>query len=457
MPGLKAKLPDAAASTPVANHSSTRNTALVETILAGLVLASVALVAWQFLQSGYFPHPFQADPARSLMDLYNTAYWAHRDGAYSVWHTVYPPLSFVFLRLVTLPQCYDSSALVARGCDGFALVSILFCYGLNAILVFLSYRKNGLRTAVPRTIAICASIPMLYGLELANLIIPCFTFFVLAHGQLIRSKWLTALFEAVAINFKLYLAVVVLPRLILRRWRCLSILAAMCAALYIATFAMLGTGSPFDIARDLMVYAREETGHYAELNHLAALSQSSHNLWIMLFAGPIRLGQLAIVLCCAVALFVPENLNPRRAMALILTFVSAEAAMRTHGHSADYTQIFLLFLVFSERWSDAAHGVLLCCAYLLCLSADYLVLPVYQGVYESYFGQRTVVIEQGLTLGQFLRPVILLIMQYALIAVTAKDLGMPKAIVRSVRRIRMRLSLRWYAQRVAKAAANSSK
>ena len=43
--------------------------------------------------------------------------WAHRGGAYSVWRSLYPPLSFDLLRLITDAKCYLHGDLAGRQCD----------------------------------------------------------------------------------------------------------------------------------------------------------------------------------------------------------------------------------------------------------------------------------------------------------------------------------------------------
>ena len=48
-------------------------------------------------------------------------------------------------------------------------------------------------------------LPMLYALERGNLLILCFTCFVLGYGDLLRQRWLRCLALASAMNFKPYL------------------------------------------------------------------------------------------------------------------------------------------------------------------------------------------------------------------------------------------------------------
>jgi len=107
--------------------------------------------------------------------------------------------------------------------------------------------------------------------------------------------------------------------------------------------------------------------------------------------------------------------------ALALTLVSSEAALRTQGYSADYTQIFLLFLVFMEPWETAPGAVMLVCGYLLCVCADGMLVPAVHVVSRSFLGVRTVAFDVGLMVSQFVRPALLLGVQAGLIALALRE------------------------------------
>ena len=91
---------------------------LIEIALAGLVLAALAWTGWWFLQHGYLPQPFYFRVSESLMDLYSPALWANHSDAYERWRSLYPPLSFVYLKLTSLNACYRARRFLAgRSCD----------------------------------------------------------------------------------------------------------------------------------------------------------------------------------------------------------------------------------------------------------------------------------------------------------------------------------------------------
>jgi len=390
-------------------------------MLAALVILGLGVVALRFHTSGHLPHPFQSPPAESFMDFYNTAYWANRSGAYGVWHSVYPPLSFVFLRLWTTPACYLGSPYFARACDLRAITSIFCFYIVNVGLVFFSLRKANPRNAAWRTIALCAGLSMLYGLELGNLIIPCFTAFVLAEGRLIRSPALRRVFLATAINFKPYLLIIALPQLVRRRWGWLFGLGVAGLLIYAITYLFEGSGSPIDMAKDLLVYTHGEPNIFAQNNHLAAISSKGLGLWDVVFPGLFRLSEIGVIGCYVGAFFQPRAINLGRLSILTLTLISGEGMLHTQGYSGDYTEIFFLFLIFMGRWRGRAGLTILTSAYLLCCALDFDVASAAHRVATSFLGGRTVVAEFTVSISQFVRPALLLTIQYGLILLFAKD------------------------------------
>ena len=110
-----------------------------ELLLALAVVASVVSTAMAFRATGYLPQPFVFDTNDTFMDWFNTAFWANRPGAYDVWRSIYPPLSFVFLDLFSLPGCYLQSPFHARDCDWLGKGVILAFYLLDVALVWLSF------------------------------------------------------------------------------------------------------------------------------------------------------------------------------------------------------------------------------------------------------------------------------------------------------------------------------
>ena len=228
-----------------------------------LALAVVASFAWTlrfFLIEGYLPQPFVFDTNDTFMDWFNTAFWANRPGAYDVWRTIYPPLSFAFLDTFSLPGCYVGSPFQARDCDWLARGVIYAFYVLDVVLVWLAFRRADSATAPMRTAAFALGLPLLFTLERGNLILVGFAFFALAYGNIVRSPWWRALAVAMTINFKPYLLLPALGMAVKRDWRPLELAGIATIALYLVTLAMTGGGTPMEIASNTANWVTFQSG-----------------------------------------------------------------------------------------------------------------------------------------------------------------------------------------------------
>ncbi|MEO8812697.1 MAG: hypothetical protein ABI376_07280, partial [Caulobacteraceae bacterium] len=403
--------------------------------MAVAVLAAFALVAWRFARDGYLPQPFHYDVAGSLMDLYNTAYWANRAGAYEVWHAIYPPLSFVFLRLASIHACYGADGVAGRHCDWLARWVLVAFFAVNGPLVFEAYRRVDPRTALPRAVATSLGLPMLYGLDRGNLLIPCFTFFVLGQGGLLRSRPLRWLSLAVSLNFKPYLLMIIVPYFVRRQWRWLAGLGVAGLAVYLVSFALEGSGTPGQIFEDIRLYLSGLSGtHWANiyyatsfwpLAHLmtsgasfsAAMSPGAVSAWGAALRLAMRAAQAGCLVCLIAGCLNPSRVNVNRFGALAAAFLLTTVTAGSSG----YAQIFLFFLVFLEPWRGFTRITILICVYLLCIPADLALWPVIQPPAHSWLGARDVIPDFGVSLGQLLRPAVLLIVQFGLIALNLQD------------------------------------
>ncbi len=414
----------------------------VEIAGAALVLLGIGLAVARLLSDGYLPQPFYFRVGDSLMDLYSTAYWANNGQAYDGWQSIYPPLSFVFLRLFTVRRCYAVSDFAGRDCDGGAFLALLAFFLVNIGLVYATYRISDRRTAIPRTIAMAIGLPMLYALERGNLLIPCFTGFVLGYGGLIRRQWGRWLAMALSINFKPYLIFAAVPFTLRRDWRWVFGCGLIGLLIYLVTLAIYGSGSPGQIITDERIYSMEPSkGHFLDLYYATAYwplirvlhaypvglrllpAGASDAVGLILTVG-LRGAQLGTLACACLALARPAAVDVRRFGALL---VGVALTGFTTG-SAGYAQIFLFFLVFFEPWRGPVRIVVLSASYLLCLPIDFPILPVIHAPALSFLGGRVVMATSGLSVGHLLRPGVLLVIQYGLIVLNLADsLGAPGA------------------------------
>jgi len=407
----------------------------VERILA---LAVVLSLAWSFLylyRFGYLPQPFFYEPSDTWMDWFNTAYWAHNPGAYDTWGTIYPPLSFLFLKVLTNPVCYPGAeGLPSRACDTYGVIAIHAIFLVNCWLVWKSFRKIDPRTAAPRTIALCLGMPMAYGLERGNLILLAFTFMLLAYGPLVRSARLRWIAAACAVNMKVYLIGSIFAQLLHRRWRWFEGALVATIIVYLASYAILGDGTPWQIYDNITDFSSGwqaaslldlwYTSSYKPVLSLlngstfpvvGILGSRFVDVSLVVVTAAIHAVQASIVLAAVASWFRPEAVPPYR-----LVFLAVALALIT-SEAGGYTQVLLILFVFMEPWKGFGRKFAIISAYVLCLANDIKIDSVPPAVSDSFLAGGPRITEHFVGIGPFLRPAIVLAMAFALAMVTIRD------------------------------------
>ncbi|WP_448664700.1 hypothetical protein ACG3SL_08525 [Sphingomonas sp. CJ20] len=399
---------------------------LPELLLMFAVLASALWTLGQFRDTGFLPQPFVFDTNDTFMDWFNTAYWANHPGAFSVWRTVYPPLSFAFLDLVTLPGCYLQSPFHARDCDWLSQAVILGFYLLDVVLVWWSFHRADPRTAAMRGLAFAFGLPLLFTLERGNLILVALPCFVLAHGPLVRSGWGRAIAAAATLNFKPYLLLPVLAYAVKREWRALELAGIATIALYLVTLAIVGGGTPGEIAANTANWVVFQGGqvwneiHYST-SYAPLLQVRNAQIPVLDFVPSrtvegiewlvpivIRASQGIALAALAAAWLQPRALPTHRVAAILL------GAFLVTQSPGGYTQTFLLFLVLLEPWRGAGPIAAIVCAYLLCIVADWPLSTVLDLSLDSWLSGRPVSPSFGLAVGHFARPALVVAILWTL-------------------------------------------
>jgi len=312
---------------------------------------------------------------------------------------------------------------------------------LNLLLLWGAFRKNTVKTALPRAIALGLGMCMLFGWERGNLVIPCFTFFVLAYGNFFKRGWLSILFAAVAINFKPYLLLSASGRLLRRDWRWVEYLGVWTLVVYITSYIVWRDGDPAQIIANtvgfggavtaagygLLEYTTTYTDWLALLNsdypimHIVGsrlLETMQAMIPLMIKGGALG----AIIVLCTAALR-PDVLTRTRISALAMAIIPTIS--RSQG---GYSMIFLIFFVFFEPWRGIGGSMALICAYLWCIPVDFTIWIISYFNSYSFISNRNVSAAMPITFGQLLRPAFLLFIEYGLVIASLGDL------VRDVRR-----------------------
>jgi len=406
----------------------------VERILAVAVVVGLLYAVLFVLVEGYLPLPYFYGSQSLFTDWTVSAYFADNRGEYETFATVYPPLSFVFLRILSIHSCYNSYDIFAsRDCDWIVEVALGVFYVLNAIFVFLAYRRNDPSTAIPRTIAIALGLPGLYAFERGNLIIPCFTFFVLGNSRILQSARLKWICSALAINFKPYLIMALAGPLVRRRWRWFEGCALAGLTVYLVTFLINGDGNPLQILDNIVAFDTSDAE--SMFNH--AIYASSYkpimdlldsNFPLMRFVGSrplefmdvalplvINLGKLGIACAFVIAVLKPNIVPIFRLSALAIAWVLITS------DPGGYSVLFLFFLILQEQGRGVFMITAIVLTYVLSISGDIMVMKVAHQLLESYLTKREVGYDLGLNLGEIARPGLVLLIVYALVAATIAD------------------------------------
>lgn len=404
-----------------------------------IVLGILGLVR-EILVEGYLADPFLHAKSDSFNDWYNPAYWANNLGAYSEWKSIYPPFSFIFIKLFSNERCYHYAVTSARECDpaGIVLISVLTI--LNFLLVWRVFRGIDRATALPRALAAGLGLPVIFAWERGNLIVPCYTAFILAYGNLLKSARLKTLCAAISLSFKPYLILALTGHFLKRDWVRLEWCGLFFIALYAGSLAILEAGDPMTLVGntavfdhtpgiDLITFTTTYTGLLTILQLPLPIIQiigSAPVDALERYIPPmIYVGAAGVMACLAYATARRGVLSKARSSALALVlFMSVSVA------PGGYAVQFALFFVFFEPLKGVGRVLALLGAYLWCIPFDLTAATIYHDLGFSFLGQRIVSYDLNFTYGQLLRPGLLLLIEYGLVYASVG------AIVRDLRLLR---------------------
>ncbi len=408
---------------------------IIEYGFALAVLLGGLRMAWLTIRDGYFPQPFFFDTDDTWRDWFSVAVWAHETGAYDSWLSIYPPLSFAFLKIVGVPGCYEYAPVTTvRDCDWIGVVALHAIFVVNIFLTARTFLKIDRRTALPRSFSLCASMPMLFGLERGNLVLLCFTFLILGFGPLVKSGRMRWIYVALAVNLKIYLIAAVATQLLRRRWLWVEGVTIAIAVIWLISYMIYGAGTPLEVYSNIVGWAGGSTpgsvldiwypNTYLPLRYVLNESNAPINYVldskvidaaILFMPLTTHSAQAAIVLAAAITWLRPEVVPPYR-----LAFFGVALAMIT-SETSTYTQPIMFFFVFMEPWRGPGRIMAIIVCYLLCIPGDILISDKTAVISFSFIGNRYVVAEYGIALGMLLRPFLFMLPAYFLSAVTIRD------------------------------------
>lgn len=387
------------------------------------IAAAIGYTIWFFFTYDYLPQPFFYEPSGTWMDWYSLTRWAHMEGAYDTEGSIYPPLTFVLMKIFTVPHCYALTiSEEARDCDwlGGAALSTMFL--ANIVLTYFTFRRIDPRTAIPRTFALALGCPMLFAFERGNLLIFTYACMLLGFGPLVKSARLRWLFVGLAVNFKVYLISAVAAPLLKRRWVVFEGMLIATVLVYLATWFIMGEGGPDQIVRNISNYtagfgaaAALDLWFAATYIPLRTLMTGSFPIYTILGsreADMVVIGvtvftraiQGLILLAALAAWLRPEVVSLRRVVLLAVTLALSSS------EAGGYTEILMLLFVFMEPRRGGWRTIAIVIAYILCIPADYTFGKLPPLVRYSWLSDVEVIVQYGVGLMSLLRPGLSMIM-----------------------------------------------
>ena len=401
----------------------------VERLCMLAVISAFVATMIQSVEAGYLVQPFIYDTTDTHMDWFNTAWWGAHEagaGAYEVWRSIYPPISFLFLSLTTFGSCYVADSEFARDCDWLGLTAMHLSYVADVLIVGLAYWKWDRQTAPMRTIAIAFCFPLLHAWERGNIIMVAFVPFFLGFAPLLKSARLKWLMVACAINFKVYFITSLVAPFVKRRYVALEAILILTALVYFFTYAWYGKGLPQEIVENIMIFSSNFDGGSWQQVYAASSLNSMYQLfhengpllkfidsdlveWVLIVLPMVvTIGQLSCI-----GAFVAAWLRPASAPVYRLVGLATAFAIMT-TESGGYTPFLVLAFVFFERWEGKLRIAALLIAYGECLLADYVLSYVTNAVRFSWYAGHDVQSHFGVAVGQFLRPTGLIAIAFCL-------------------------------------------
>ena len=208
-------------------------------VFLAINIFSVVSYILYFIKFNHTPSPFIYDKADTFMDFFNTLYWSYDANRYETWQSIYPPLNFIFLKLVNL---VISAGIYTEPFDmrhnGQNLIQfIIISFMLMPLIILKSYDWLHIRDKICVYFIFILSAPFLFMLERGNLIVYALPILYLFFNSEKLSK---VFFLSILINIKPYFGVLIIPDFLKKNYYELFIFFLCFSVIYISTSVILG-------------------------------------------------------------------------------------------------------------------------------------------------------------------------------------------------------------------------
>ena len=343
------------------------------------------------------------------------------------------------MRLVSVSSCYGNAlglapSLELRDCDwAGALFLNLWCF-VNFIIFWKTYHKHDRNTAFYRAFVLAFGMPMGDAWERGNIILVCFTCFILAHGPLLKSARLKWLLAGLAVNFKVYLIASIAPYVLRRRWRWFEGALAAVVLVYVITWGILGRGDIVSLYQNIVLFSEPmQATSFLDIWYAATYQPimtllngmsifpvmdvlGSRQVEAMMFLLPLatRLVQVTIVAAMVMTYFRPEVISTYR---LINLFTSLAIITSEPG---GYTTVIVAMMTLFERWEGVGRRIAIISCYILCIQYDIFIDPLAPRASPGFLNAKPVIYQYWVTAGPFIRPGVIMLIAFSLACVTIR-------------------------------------
>lgn len=383
--------------------------------------------------TGRLPPPFIYHVHDTFMDFYNTNFWAQTSGRYQDWHSIYPIFTFWLGQLFSPGQCEAAiKPVILRQCSIESIWLLLGLYVIGVLITaWLAVRHieqnlfNRCWQVLLIGFMLLMASPSLFAMERGNYILLTFTF--IAMSEWMGRNWRGALLLALAINLKQYLIVLWLVPLLKRRYDYLVISIGL--ALIVNQLAMIFVADEhygmlfenmFIFANDASIssffqkmwYATSFSSWSAAIANPKAIEYLSPPIIQLLTLGIETLRWFSL-LFALLSLFLVLR-NAARLSWEEVSLIVLMALMMIVGSVGGYALI-LLFPFVVTLLQQGKLTNLLPLFFLLATPLDVPLRPTQIRIDTSYLTGQAVEQVATITLGMYLRPVLLVLLMIGLV------------------------------------------
>lgn len=179
-------------------------------------LAALIYFIVVFIASGRLPIPFFDDAGDTFMDFFHVLRWSDDPGRYTIWHSIYPPLTFLFANLLNEVGCAYKDAFDLRQCSLLSYFPLVCFYIISVVILGWKLQNNCSESNKVGVLLLSGfmilSGPSLFALERGNFVLMAFSFLVLSCVS--KKKYISSFFLALAILMKPYLILIAFAKLL---------------------------------------------------------------------------------------------------------------------------------------------------------------------------------------------------------------------------------------------------